>query len=188
MKSKSHGIAGGIAFVLLSTVLVPVASADCGYSMTPQWAAGILSPASRIKPASGADSGREDGDSKQASVVGLWHVTVSEGSQVVIQSIEAFHVDGTETLNDTGAPSGGNVCLGVWIQSGQRTYKLKHPFWRWDSAGNLIGSAVIRAQLTVDPHGNTFSGNATVDILDLSGNLIVEVTQQVAGERITVDF
>jgi hypothetical protein len=186
MTSKTYGIFTGVAVVALGACFAPSAKADCEYSATPQWTT-AASPA-RSSLDHRPMERDEGGDPSRESIVGLWHVTVTESGRVIIQSIEAFHSDGTETLNDTGAPSGGNVCLGVWIQSGPRTYKLKHPFWRWDIAGNLIGSAVIRAELTLGKHGDVFSGNATVDILDLSGNVLVQVKQQVAGERITVDF
>jgi hypothetical protein len=188
MTSKSHGIVAGAAFVLLSTVLAPVANADCGYSAIPQLTAAVLPAQSSPDLTHAMEADQREGRLDFASIVGLWHITVTANGQVFRQGIETFHRDGAEVLNDTGAPSGGNVCLGVWIQTGPRTYKLKHPFWTFDSAGNLTGSAVIREQITLDQHGQTFSGNATVDILDLSGNLIVEVTQQVSAQRITVDF
>jgi len=184
MKNKIYGVMLAAAVATFGTLFAPNANADCGYSAHPQWA----TAASPARTQNGVQKEQDDASSGQATLVGLWHIKISAGGQVIIQGIEAFHGDGTETLNDTDAPSSGNVCLGVWTQSGARTYKLKHPFWRWDAAGNLIGSAVIRQEVTVDKGSQTFSGTAKVDFLDLSGNVLFQLQQDVTGERITVDF
>ncbi len=184
MKIKMQTTMAAFAAVTLGTIFAPDASADCGFSAKPQWG----TAASPALTQNGAQEQHDDASPSGATLVGLWHIKVISGGQVVLQAIDAFHADGTETLNDTSAPSSGNVCLGVWTQSGPRTYKLKHPFWRWDPAGNLIGSAVIREEVTVDKSGQTFSGTAKLDFLDLSGNVLFQIQQQVTGERITVDF
>jgi len=39
----------------------------------------------------------------------------------------------------------------------------------------------------VDPHGNTFTGTFTVDVYDLSNNLLYHLSGTVSGDRITAD-
>jgi hypothetical protein len=124
-----------------------------------------------------------------ASIVGLWHGTLSFNGQTLAQAFETFHGDGTEALNTNHAPLQGNVSFGVWVEGGPHTYKVTHPSWRWDASGNLIGTEVIRQTITMDVHGSTFTGTATIDILDLAGNLLTRFKGlEVKGERIAVDF
>jgi hypothetical protein len=73
-------------------------------------------------------------------------IKFSAGGQVVDEGFDARHSDGTETLNDTPLPATGNLCLGVWTQTGHNTFKLKHPSWIYDpgTSTQLIGQAIIR--------------------------------------------
>jgi hypothetical protein len=118
--------------------------------------------------------------------VGLWKVAFVSDNVVVDQAFDAWHADGTETLVDTPPPSTGNVCLGVWSQNGN-IYKLNHPSWTFDLNGNLTGTAVIRETVSVDSHGNNFSGTFTVDVYDLSGNNLAHFGGTVSGQRITAE-
>jgi hypothetical protein len=65
------------------------------------------------------------GDFERANIVGLWKITFTSGGQVVDQGFDAWHSDGLEVLNDTPPPATGNVCLGVFAQTGHCTFKLK---------------------------------------------------------------
>jgi hypothetical protein len=131
----------------------------------------------------GPDEGRGD-----RSIVGLWHLTFLINGVAVNQGFRQWHSDGTEILNDTAPPVTGNVCLGVWVQTGRRTYRLKHPAWRFDAAGNLIGTQLLREEVTLARGGNSFTASATLEFFDLSGNKVGELPPgEVRGERITVD-
>jgi hypothetical protein len=121
------------------------------------------------------------------SIVGLWNVTFVSGGQTVDQGFDQWNLGGTEILNDTPPPATGNVCLGVWAQIGQLSYKLNHPSWTFDSAGNLNGTVVIREQVVLDPRGNNFAGAFTYYVYDLNGNLLDRVNGKITGTRITAD-
>jgi hypothetical protein len=43
---------------------------------------------------------------------------------------------------------------------------------RYDAAGAFIGSAVVRAVLTLDETGDHYTSTATNDVLDAAGNVI----------------
>ena len=127
-----------------------------------------------------------------ASIVGLWEMANTpnigpNAGKVTLRGIESWHSDGTEALNDFHNPAGGNVCLGVWMQTGPRTFKLKHPYWMWDSTGTLIGSGVLRWEVTVDADGNSYTGTFTNDQVDLLGNSVNHVAGDTKATRITVD-
>ena len=61
-----------------------------------------------------------DREPERALIVGLWKVTFTSGGQVTDVGFDAWHSDGTETLNDV-SPISHNVCLGVWKQTGPRS-------------------------------------------------------------------
>src|SRR5262249_31690758 len=56
------------------------------------------------------------------TIVGLWDMQVIIDGQVVDAGFDQFHADGNEVLNDTPPPATGAVCLGVYAQTGKRTF------------------------------------------------------------------
>ena len=90
--------------------------------------------------------------------MGLWKVDISADGQVINQGFDAWHGDGTETLNDSVPPTAGNVCLGVWVRTGNRTYKLKHLSWNYGADGNAIGIVIIRELVRLNRSGNSYQG------------------------------
>jgi hypothetical protein len=119
-----------------------------------------------------------------SSIVGLWKLTILVNRQPVDQAFEVFHSDGTEELIDQTPPSMGNVCLGVWEETGLRVYVLTHPAWLFDSTGNLTGSAMITATLVLAKDGATFSGSSTEDTFDLKGKQTSHSTANLEAVRI----
>jgi hypothetical protein len=103
--------------------------------------------------------------------VGLWDSKLYYQGQLVDEGFDAFHGDGTEILVDQSNPSTDNVCLGVWAESGPSTINLKHPSWYFDTNGNLLGSVMIYATLTLDCD-DTYHGTSSEDVYDLQGNKI----------------
>jgi len=127
-------------------------------------------------------------DSKTpVSIIGLWNLSFISGGEVVDVAFDAWHGDGTEILNDYTDPIEGNVCLGVWEQTGPRTYKLKHPSWYFDNNGTLLGTVVIHETVTVSTDGDSFSGSYTDDVYDVSGNLLEAYSGQLKASRIKPD-
>ena len=119
------------------------------------------------------------------SISGYWYVRFFSGDQLVDDGFDIWTSDGTEVLNDTSAPSSGAVCLGVWTKTGALAYALKHPSWVFDDAGvNLIGVAIFREQVQLDPGGTSFTGTLTLDVYDLAGNSLDHETGQLTGTRI----
>ena len=107
--------------------------------------------------------------------MGLWNVTFYSAGAVVDQAFDVWHSDGTEILNDFTNPIEDNVCLGVWVQTGPQTFKLKHPSWTFDTSGTLTGTAYIVETVTVGPGGNEYAGPYTVYLYDTLGRGMIEV-------------
>ena len=125
-----------------------------------------------------------DQDAKSTSFVGLWDTKVTSNGQVIDEAFEAFHSDGTEIMVDQSAPATDNVCIGVWEQTGPSTIKLKHPSWYFDMNGNLLGTVIIRATLTLGKGGNSFSGTSTEDVYDTNGNKLGHYEGEIEATRI----
>ena len=184
--SKFVAYLGAAAIVLASA---PAAKAGCGRAVLP----GLLSPESTEARTVGADQSvkppADDDAAGNQAIVGLWLTTVLIGGQPVFQGFESFTSDGLEFLNDNGAPQAGNVCLGVWAPTGKNTLKVYHPSWNYDTNGNVIGTVIIKSQITIDSGGNSYKGTVTVDTYDLNGKPVAggSFSGQLSAKRITAN-
>ena len=156
-----------LELIALSLAAAATANAQCELSAKTKMNAHMIPPAKieavRPAPRAAAASG-------PTSIVGLWDATFTAGGQLVDEGFDQWHNDGTEILNDIPEPASGNVCLGVWSQTGD-TVNLTHPFWIYDSMNvNLIGRGVIAQQISVDASNSSYSGTFTISYRDLMGN------------------
>jgi hypothetical protein len=187
MIKRNLAIAFGIA--TLTSILAPAASASCGQALAARLS--ILKPQTDSRARVPDTSVPEAKDSPAPAgpgsrIVGLWETNVLLGGQVIFQSYESFTGDGLEFLNDNGTPIEGNVCFGTWINAPKDSIKVYHPSWNYDMGGNLIGTVVIKSQITIEPGGNTFTGTVVVDTYDVNGKQSgPELQAQITGTRIT---
>lgn len=163
------------------------------------------------RPGAGGFLRVSDDDRHGASVVGMWRVKlISDGTAypgyiplgaVVDFGTQQWHSDGTEFLISGGrAPSTGDVCMGVWEQIGNRTYKLKHIGLSYASSDTpptqhgpvvpaaYVGPGIIRQVVTVNPSGKTFEGTFTIDqYAQDEVTLLQHIAGKIVGTRFTVD-
>jgi hypothetical protein len=196
MKSGNWKIVPALSALALATMFAPYAHAGCGlYSPVPHaasWQPQIASP--RLVLA--ALTNDEAATPSEPSIVGTWKEHwISEGSDGIKDGTEVdagyaqWHSDGTE-INVSGlrAPLTGDVCLGEWIKTGPRTYRLNHFGISYDPTGaNLVGPARIQQWLTLAPNGNSTSGKFTIDQWDEAGNLLGHVQGNLTGTRVTME-
>ncbi len=144
------------------------------------------------------------------SIVGLWKVTfTSDGSAypaAILAGVETdfgtvqWHSDGTEFMISGGrAPSTGDVCRGVWKQTGPRTGKLNHLALAWASQDTpsppgpltpaaFLGPGVVLEAITLSQDGNSYSGPFAIDQYAADGTTLIEhIGGTVTGTRMTVD-
>ena len=140
-------------------------------------------------------------DNPQASnptIVGYWHSIFlvdpnsgysTAGPNVFDEGFDVWHADGSETFNDITIPAAGDVCLGVWAQTGSLTYHLKHPTWLFDMETNttLIGVGTFQEDITLDPSGNSYAGTIAFNVQDLQGNPLFNFSGTIMAERIVAD-
>jgi hypothetical protein len=167
-----------------------------------------------VSPQQDASANHQEGaewSNKPATIVGLWHLiytatsstsgpipfpVIPPGPPSSFQFAETFktwHADGTEFENAFLPPTGGNICFGVWEDSGHGSVKLHHIGLMFASDGNISFIFTVDEKNKVAPNGKTYSGTfhfklwppvfSQVD----TGRPLQEVKGTTAGTRITVD-
>jgi hypothetical protein len=136
-----------------------------------------------------------------AGIVGLWNVTFTAEDNpggppdgtIIDAGYATWHADGTELMNSGRPPTTGNFCMGVWKRSGPRAYELNHVALGWHADPgdpNLSvfdGPVSIHETVKLDPSGNAYAGDFTIDQYDQSGNVVAHVNGRIDATRITVD-
>jgi hypothetical protein len=134
----------------------------------------------------------QDEGNWQPSIVGLWHVvyTQSDGSPFN-QTFKMWHTDGIEFENAVLPPISGDICYGVWKQTGSRSVKLHHIGVIWGPDAKNPGNFVVVATFTVDEEntvsadGKSYSGHFTFSQFDPSGNPGPVIKGTTAAKRVT---
>jgi hypothetical protein len=148
---------------------------------------------------------------KHASIVGLWHLIYTATSSTsgpipvpvippgppssfqFLESFKTWHADGTEFENAFLPPAGGNICFGVWEDSGHGSVKLHHIGLMFAPDGSLAFIFTVDEKDTVAPNGNTYSGTFDFKLWPPvfsqvgTGKPLQEISGTTAGTRITVD-
>ena len=127
------------------------------------------------------------------SIVGMWKFawTAPDGVSPVDWGFQTWHDDGTEITNSGGRPpDSGNFCMGVWRQTGPRSYSLNHWAIAWGlppdfDTSTITGLVNIREQVDVD--GRNMTGTVSLDLYDLNSTTLVAhlVDGTVSGTRIS---
>ena len=173
------------AGALLSLAGAADAVAQCASPMAARRPATLKLPDLK-RPAAFGDTAGSPGFSEHPSIVGLWKVTLTSGGSVIDVGFDAWHSDGTETLNDS-SPISNHICLGVWTQTARREFRLKHPAFRYADDGSLIGTLLLRETNMVNRSGDRFTGTFSIEFFDLDGNSIFQGSGEIVGERVTPD-
>jgi hypothetical protein len=145
-----------------------------------------------------------------SGITGLWNVKfisdgtahpipVPQGALVDFGTVQ-WHDDGTELMISGGRPpSTGDVCMGVWEQTGAFTYRLRHIALAWISADTppplgpvspaiFLGPAVIREIVKLSHSRDSYEGTFTLDQYASDGTTLLEhISGTITGTRITVD-
>jgi hypothetical protein len=149
--------------------------------------------------------GRQDEDDSRRSIVGLWHLnytaTFDENFPPpnpftppfpFLESYKMWHADGTEWENAFMAPSGGNICFGVWKDLGHGSVKLHHIGLMFGEDGKVSNVFTVDETDTVAEDGKTYTGFFDFKLFDATdvfgtGTPIAEVKGTTKATRITVD-
>ncbi len=190
---------GGAAALALAAA--PAVVAQCGFPNKP------IKPMSWEQRENGTRPSlvRTGSEADNPSIVGMWHVVFTAfnsngaavpGGVVIDNSVVVWHNDGTEIMNSSRSAQDGNFCLGIWIQTGSRTYVLNHLPWQGnvfdpavpaDTVGPPADGAQLLEKITLSPDGNSYSGTFTLTAYTSSGTVYQTFIGTLAAKRITVD-
>jgi hypothetical protein len=161
------------------------AEAHCG-SQTPDQTPGMKAPEFATLPfLARAHHVQPPG---KATIVGLWHAVYTTSAGAPFQeSFETWHSDGTELELANVPITGGNICTGVWQETGPRTIQEFHTAWTFGQDGTVNGTMTIEATNKVAKTNDTYSGTFDFKLYDLNGNVLTEITGTETATRITVD-
>lgn len=121
-----------------------------------------------------------------AGIVGLWHVVHNDpDGNLLFESFEQWHSDGTEFEFANIPPATGDICMGAWQQNG-KSAQLWHTGWTFNSDGSSSGTMVLTGSNKVARNGNAFKGSFDVKFFDVDGNLVGEVSGTTVAERLSV--
>lgn len=215
---RSKHVAGKCALVLglgtLASTIANPATAGCGLYDP------VTRSALRVTPGQEAarliDAVYHPGSSQflqvanNSGIVGMWEVTfvsdgvppnpVPKGIMTDFGTVQ-WHDDGTEVMISGGRPpSTGDVCMGVWEQTGPATYRLKHIALAWASAdtppsmggpgpspAEFLGPAIIKEVVTLDGSQATYRGHFTLDQYNADKTaVLVHLSGIITGKRVTV--
>jgi hypothetical protein len=196
--------------VLAAFALLSVASgAQAGGCAVGYKAGAIAAPIPFVSPQ--ADDHQEFDESHGHAIVGLWHViytatettsgplpvpVIPPGPPSSFQFVETFktwHADGTEFENAFLSPTGGNICFGVWKDSGDGRAKLHHIGLMLAPDGSISNIFTVDETDAVASNDKTYRGNFTMQLwppfFDLVGvgKPVQVIKGTTAATRITVD-
>ena len=207
MKQITHALDIHRAAPLLfaaATMFIPTAlhAGSCVVPDISKWhgSAWVAPPAGAIGLESVTQATRDESEQRVGTIPadslslltinGLWKVTFYDGpngtGDVVDVAFDAWSADGIEILNDYTPPSAGNVCLGTFTGTGNRSYRLTHPAWLFDSSGNPTGIEMLHENVTVSRDGNTLTGAYAIDFFDVTGTTSTgpSLTGSLKGARV----
>jgi hypothetical protein len=128
----------------------------------------------------------QDDGNWQPSIVGLWHVVYTQSNgDPFNQTFKMWHSDGIEFENALLPPSAGNICYGVWKQTGHRSVKLHHIGVIWGTDGKIAFTFTVDEENTVSEDGKAYNGSFEFNQFDPSGNNVGTVKGTTAAKRVT---
>lgn len=160
------------------------ARAACGVSSTT--ARSLV----RLPMLSGAGAGQYSLIPSEPTIVGLWHVVYTAGGEVFNETLDQWHSDGTEFENAWLPPDVGNICFGVWKNTGARTVRLHHIGWTFTPGSNpptATGTFTLDEVNTLSYDNKSYTGTFTFKTFNIDGSPTgVVVMGTIAATRITV--
>ena len=160
------------AVAIAAAWFTPSAHAGCLDMRTAPVAGGLHASAPRVRTVAFSDEGND-----RAPIVGLWKIQFilpgagPMGEDLVVDDGYAtWHSDGTELMNSSRAPMTGSFCMGVWKQTGRRTFSLNHWALAWAADGvTFIGPMNVTEEVTVYGDGNSYKGTFQLTQYDKTG-------------------
>ena len=123
---------------------------------------------------------------------GAWNVTVvfdQQGLPPCAPAGAAFTVitPGRGTVIAESCYASEGAGYGSWVRTAHNEFASTFVGNSFGPDGTVAATYKVRAMMTLDPSGETFSGPFKTDFFDLVGNLLGTVTGTVSATRIVVE-
>ena len=152
---------------LASLAVVGTASAACSIDLSP-FKAAVFRPDTAAAHLTKVDY--RETDFFPPSIVGLWKFQFSQSLGGDFGTL-IWHADGTEIMISAARdPAAGDVCMGVWKQTGRYTYELNHIAMGHDGPPGGPPSPTystlvhLHEHIRLDASGNSYTGWITAVI------------------------
>jgi hypothetical protein len=100
-------------------------------------------------------------------LVGTWFLESTPENPSTALNTFSLHADGTYVE----ANADGTVRLGVWEATGPTTATLTIETYRRDAEGASLGGILIRLAITLNPDGNSYTAEGTIELIAPDGSL-----------------
>ena len=167
VRASTVGAAAVLGLMALAATVQ--ANAACMSTEGLSKAGGRLGPALYV-PGASADAMllRVSTHDESPSIVGLWEFQTD--GPLADYGTQAWHSDGTEIMfSGAQNPATGDICQGVWHQTGPSTYSLNHIAMGWSAPGAGLGIRVhFHMTVQLSRSGNSFTGHYSADVFSVS--------------------
>jgi hypothetical protein len=198
-----------IAVLAAFALLFAAGGAKAGGCAATSYKAGAAPAIPFVSPQSGV--GQDFDELHGHAIVGLWHTIYTAtystagplpvpvvppgppSSFQFLESLKNWHADGTEFENAFLPPSGGNICVGVWKDTGENSVKLHHVGLMFDADGKVSFIFTTDETDTVSKNCSAYEGHFTFKLWPGSydqvgvGTPLQEISGTIAATRISVD-
>lgn len=125
----------------------------------------FLTAALIVAPLPGATAAQATPTTTSSPLVGAWELQTQTGNPSHPPSVAVFHPDGTYYESDADGSDGA----GAWQMTGPTTAILTIVFHGTDEKGGYVARIVVRATVTLDASGNSFTAPYTIEFITPDG-------------------
>ena len=136
-----------------------------------------------------AETASKEGALGGKKLEGTWEmqITLTDCAGHTIRSFPSlieFVEGGTVVESNAGTPQALKTPgEGVWRHTNDHNYAFRFKFFTFNTSNVFSCWTIIAWETTVDTHGDTNAGSATVKVYDPNGVLLVSLCAETAGTR-----
>jgi hypothetical protein len=122
-------------------------------------------------------------------IVGVWDVQVTlyncdTGAPfATFRGLNKYELGGTAQVVPATNPAALSPHVGVWSHVAANDYKLAFKMFRFDGAGNTLGSQVVRFDIAINDDATLYAGSGQSQLFDTNGNVVGRSCPTVTGTR-----
>lgn len=122
-------------------------------------------------------------------IVGVWDVQVtvldcSTGDTLAsFSGLHKYELGRTGQVVPATNPAGLSAHMVIWKHVSGNEYQMAFKMFRFDTAGNNIGWAIVRNNVAINEDATQYTGSGQAEIFDLNGNSLGTSCPTFSGSR-----